>query len=51
VRRLAQSAPAFLESHPPLEALRAWMDQLARYGMTKVGLGDALYLFMDGLRA
>jgi AcrR family transcriptional regulator len=43
VQQLAQAAPALLESHPPLAALRAWMDQLAVYGMTKVGLGDALY--------
>jgi AcrR family transcriptional regulator len=42
VQRLAELAPTLLEKHPPLEALRAWMDRLAHYGMTKAGLADAL---------
>lgn len=42
VQQLAVAAPALLTSLPPLEALRAWLDQLARYGITKAGLADAL---------
>jgi AcrR family transcriptional regulator len=42
VQQLAEAAPALLASHPPLDALRAWMDRLAHYGMTKAGLAEAL---------
>jgi AcrR family transcriptional regulator len=42
VQQLAVAAPALLTSLPPLEALRAWLDQLARYGITKAGLAKAL---------
>lgn len=43
VQRLAESVPELLAEHPPVVALRRWLDRLAEYGMTKVGLGDALY--------
>jgi AcrR family transcriptional regulator len=36
-------APELLAQHAPVVALRRWLDHLAEYGMTKVGLGDALY--------
>jgi len=42
VHQLADLAPALLATHEPIDALRAWMDQLARYGMTKAGLADTL---------
>ncbi|HEX5405213.1 MAG TPA: TetR family transcriptional regulator [Pseudonocardiaceae bacterium] len=42
VRQLADAATTLLASRPPVEALRAWMDRLAHYGMTKAGLADAL---------
>jgi hypothetical protein len=42
VQQLVEAAPALLESRPPLDALRAWLDCLAHYGMTKAGLGSAL---------
>ncbi len=42
VQQLANLAPALLRTHEPIDALRAWMDQLARYGMTKAGLADTL---------
>jgi len=42
VRQLADAAPVLLETRPPIDALRAWMDRLAHYGMTKAGLADAL---------
>src|SRR5882757_5210048 len=42
VQRLVDAAPVLLKTHPPIEALRLWMDRLAHYGMTKAGLADAL---------
>lgn len=42
VQRLVEAAPVLLKTHPPIEALRLWMDRLAHYGMTKAGLADAL---------
>ena len=30
-----------LATMPPLDALRAWLDRAAHYGMTKAGLADA----------
>jgi AcrR family transcriptional regulator len=43
VQRLAETAPELLAQHSPIVALRQWLDYLAEYGMTKIGLGDALY--------
>jgi AcrR family transcriptional regulator len=43
VQRLAETVDELLAQHPPIVALRRWFDQLAEYGMTKVGLGEALY--------
>ncbi|EPH44319.1 TetR/AcrR family transcriptional regulator [Streptomyces aurantiacus] len=42
VRQVADAAPRLLETLPPERALREWMDHLARYAMTKVGLADAM---------
>jgi len=42
VQNAADAAPALLERLQPLDALREWMERLAQYGMTKVGLADAL---------
>jgi len=42
VQHLADAASRLLASRPPIEALRAWLECLAHYGMTKVGLADAL---------
>jgi AcrR family transcriptional regulator len=42
VQQAADAAPALLERLRPLDALREWMERLAQYGMTKVGLADAL---------
>jgi hypothetical protein len=39
---LCTSASELLESLPTEQALRAWMDRLAHYAMTKHGLADAL---------
>jgi AcrR family transcriptional regulator len=42
VQQAAEAAPALLEKMAPIDALRAWMESLAHYGMTKVGLADVL---------
>jgi AcrR family transcriptional regulator len=42
VEQSAAAAPALLARLGPLDALREWMERLAQYGMTKVGLADAL---------
>jgi AcrR family transcriptional regulator len=43
VNALVDAAPGLLERLPPLQALRAWLDQLAEYGRVKHGLLDAVY--------
>jgi AcrR family transcriptional regulator len=42
VQQLVDSAPALLDEHPPLDALRLWFDRLAYYGRIKHGLADVL---------
>jgi AcrR family transcriptional regulator len=51
VQQLVEAAPALLESEPPLQALRSWLDRLAWNGMAKAGLGDALAASHDRLNA
>src|SRR6202012_2370335 len=42
VRQLVDGAEEFLDSLPAADALRAWVQRLAQYAMTKHGLADAL---------
>ncbi|MET9076674.1 TetR/AcrR family transcriptional regulator [Streptomyces sp. NPDC004232] len=42
MQQVADSAIQLLETRPPDEALRAWMDRLAEFAMTKAGLADAI---------
>ncbi|WP_320776133.1 TetR/AcrR family transcriptional regulator [Streptomyces sp. CRN 30] len=42
MRQVADSAAELLAAEPPERALRAWMDHLARFAMTKAGLADAI---------
>lgn len=42
--QVAASAAQLLEELPPARALRAWMDRLAEFAMTKAGLADAIRL-------
>ncbi|OQR64580.1 TetR family transcriptional regulator [Streptomyces maremycinicus] len=42
--QVAASAVQLLEQLPPDLALRAWMDRLAEFAMTKAGLADAIRL-------
>ncbi|MFF4354422.1 TetR/AcrR family transcriptional regulator [Streptomyces sp. NPDC001530] len=42
VQQVADTAAQLLETRPPDQALREWMDRLAQYAMAKAGLADAL---------
>ncbi|MFD9392254.1 TetR/AcrR family transcriptional regulator [Streptomyces sp. NPDC060000] len=44
MRQVADSAAQLLGQLPPDQALRAWMDRLAEFAMTKAGLADAIRL-------
>ncbi|MFI2200313.1 TetR/AcrR family transcriptional regulator [Streptomyces sp. NPDC020192] len=41
-QQVADHATHLLETRAPDEALRAWMDRLAEYAMTKAGLAEAI---------
>jgi AcrR family transcriptional regulator len=47
IEQLASDAPALLDLHPPLEALRLWLVQLRHYGLIKHGLSDVLHAIVD----
>ena len=47
VERLAAHAPQLLAEHPPLRALRLWLDRLAYYGRIKHGVADLLHALTD----
>jgi AcrR family transcriptional regulator len=42
VRKLVDAADLLLQEQAPIDALRSWVERLARYAMTKHGLADAL---------
>lgn len=42
VRKLVDAADLLLDQQPPIDALRRWVERLARYAVTKHGLADAL---------
>lgn len=42
VSDLVQAADLLLAEREPIDALRGWVERLARYAVTKHGLGDAL---------
>ncbi|MFV0137435.1 TetR/AcrR family transcriptional regulator [Streptomyces sp. HMX87] len=42
MRQVADSAAELLADREPEQALRAWMDRLARFFMTKAGIADAI---------
>lgn len=51
--RLSAAASSLLAEQPPLEALRAWMEDFVDYMLTKQGMSDALPMILashDGLR-
>jgi AcrR family transcriptional regulator len=43
IEDLAALAPALLDTHPPLEALRLWLDRVARYGQLKYGAAEIIH--------
>jgi AcrR family transcriptional regulator len=42
VQRLVDAAGSLLQEQAPIDALRTWVEELARYAVTKHGLADAL---------
>ncbi len=40
---LVALAPILLAKHPPLQALRAWCDRLAKFGRMKYGVADIVH--------
>jgi AcrR family transcriptional regulator len=42
VRKLVDAAALLLDEQAPIDALRSWVERLARYAVTKHGLADAL---------
>ncbi|MGW0771405.1 TetR/AcrR family transcriptional regulator [Streptomyces sp. NPDC002676] len=42
MQQVADSAAHLLQSQPPEQALRAWMDRLSEFAMTKMGLANAI---------
>ena len=42
VRNLVDAADVLLQERAPIDALRTWVERLARYAVTKHGLADAL---------
>ncbi|MGW0652477.1 TetR/AcrR family transcriptional regulator [Streptomyces umbrinus] len=42
MQQVADSAAQLLETREPEQALREWMDRLARFGMAKAGLANAI---------
>ena len=45
--RLCESAEAYLEGSPPLDALRQWMSGFLDYASAKLGMADALRAVID----
>jgi len=43
VEELIDAAPLLVAAHPPLEALRRWLDRLAAYGRIKHGAAEAVH--------
>ena len=47
IQRLADLAPALLKDHPPLAALRRWLDRVAQYGQLKHGVAEIIHSAVD----
>ncbi|MEU9875907.1 TetR/AcrR family transcriptional regulator [Streptomyces phaeochromogenes] len=48
MQQVADSAAHLLETREPEQALREWMDRLARFGMAKAGLANAIQQATSG---
>jgi AcrR family transcriptional regulator len=43
VEEVIAAAPELMAGHPPVEALRRWLDRLAAYGRIKHGVAEAVH--------
>ena len=50
IQHLIDLAPALLGSHQPLEALRLWFGEVARYGQLKFGAAEVIHAATNGGR-
>ncbi|MFD3308805.1 TetR/AcrR family transcriptional regulator [Streptomyces sp. NPDC058694] len=48
IQQVAESATELLETREPEQALREWMDRLARFGMAKAGIANAIQQATSG---
>lgn len=48
LQHLIDLAPRLLGTHPPLEALRRWFDEVARYGRLKFGVSEVVHAATGG---
>lgn len=48
IQHLIDLAPALAASRPPLEALREWFDEVARYGQLKYGVAEVIHAAAGG---
>ncbi|MFD9007377.1 TetR/AcrR family transcriptional regulator [Streptomyces sp. NPDC059582] len=48
IQHLIDLSPTLLDAHPPMEALRLWFDEVARYGQLKYGVAEVIHAASDG---
>jgi AcrR family transcriptional regulator len=48
IEHLIELAPALLESHPPVTALRRWFGEVARYAQLKFGAAEVIHAATSG---
>ena len=48
IQHLIDRAPLLLADHPPLVALRLWLDEVAHYGRLKYGVAEVIHAATDG---
>ncbi|MEU6341720.1 TetR/AcrR family transcriptional regulator [Streptomyces sp. NPDC046977] len=48
IQQVIDRAPALLATRPPLEALRAWFEEVAHYGRLKYGIAEVVHAVTDG---
>lgn len=49
IQHLIDRAPVLLADHPPLVALRLWLDEVAHYGRLKYGVAEVIHAATDGV--
>jgi AcrR family transcriptional regulator len=48
IQQLIDLAPELLKAQPPLDALRSWFDEVARYGRLKYGVAEVVHAATNG---